>query len=66
MKQRENINFELLRNPILDYCTNTDSDAPQNIMSATVLCCQEKEVCCRNKEPSEDAEIIHVEKVVIN
>lgn len=43
MEQRENITFELLRDPIWDYGTNADSDAPQKIMRATALCSQEQE-----------------------
>lgn len=66
MKQRENMNFGLLRDPILDYGTNTNSETPQKILRATVLCCQEQEVCHRSKVPSEDAEIIYVKKVVMN
>lgn len=64
MKQRENINFELLMDPILEHGTHTDSHAPQKIMRATVLCWQEQEVCHWSKAPSEDAEMLHDKKVI--
>lgn len=55
MKQTKNINFELLRDTILDYSINLDV-IPKYHDSA-VLCFQEQ-------VPSEDSEILYYKKIL--
>lgn len=64
MKQTKPINFELLRDPVLDYGIISDSNTPQNIMVEQCSVVRNKKCVIENKAPSEDAEMLYDRRVL--
>lgn len=64
MKQTKPINFELLRDPVLDHGIISDSNTPQNIMVEQCSVVRYKKCVIEKKAPSEDAEMLYDRRVL--